>query len=222
MKESGDMKRARLVAAVLGSVLVASAAAGQADTAALKDPSALVDTAPESFKVNFDTSAGKFVASVRRSWAPNGADRFYNLVKRGFYDNARFFRVIDGALAQFGVHSEPEIAAVWASARIAADPVKTSNKKGTLTFAMGSGPDTRTTQVFINLTDNMRLDASGFAPFGEISSGLDVVEKLYSGYGDGPPRGKGPNPGRLQLEGNVYLAKEFPKLSYIKTATVAK
>jgi peptidyl-prolyl cis-trans isomerase A (cyclophilin A) len=217
------MNRVRLIVAVLGSIgLVASAVGGQADTAALKDPSLFVDTAPDSFKVNLDTNVGKFVVSVRRSWAPNGADRFYNLVKRGFYDNARFFRVIDGALAQFGVHGEPDVAAVWAGARIPADPVKTSNKKGTLTFAMGAGPDTRTTQVFINLTDNMRLDASGFAPFGEISSGQDVSDKIYGGYGDGPPRGKGPNPGRLQLEGNAYLAKEFPKLSYIRTATIGR
>ena len=158
--------------AVTLTLLVAFAVAmnGQATRgkAALMKPADLKEQAPATFKANFDTSAGPFVIEVHRDWAPNGADRFYNLVKRGFYDEVRFFRVIPGFMAQFGIHGDPSVMAVWRSSIIPPDPVKQSNKKGFVTYAMGASPDTRTTQLFINLVDNTRLDASGFAPFGQV------------------------------------------------------
>jgi len=189
--------------------------------AALKNPAALKETAPATYRVNFDTSAGTFVVQVTRAWAPNGADRFFNLVKNGFYDDARFFRVISNFMVQFGIPADPAIAAVWRNARIAPDPVRESNRRGFITYAMAGTPDSRTTQVFINFRDNANLDGGGFAPFGQIMTGMDVVDKLYSGYGEGAPNGKGPDQGRIQMEGNAYLMKEFPNLSYIKKATIA-
>ncbi|HSL24126.1 MAG TPA: peptidylprolyl isomerase [Vicinamibacterales bacterium] len=190
--------------------------------AALKNPSALKETAPATYKVRFDTSVGPFVVQVNRDWAPHGADRFYNLVKNGFYDECRFFRVISGFMVQFGISGDPAVMAALRSAQIPRDPVKQSNKRGYITYAMGASPDTRTTQVFINFADNSNLDSMGFAPFGQVVSGMDVVDKIHSGYGEGRPRGNGPEQGRLQMEGNAYLAKEFPKLDYIKAATIEK
>jgi peptidyl-prolyl cis-trans isomerase A (cyclophilin A) len=133
----------------------------------------------------------------------------------------RFFRVIPGFMAQFGIHGDPAVSAVWRSARIPDDPVKQGNKKSYITFAT-AGPGTRTTQLFINLVDNQALDGQGFAPLGRVVSGMNVVEKLYGGYGEGAPSGHGPEQGRVQMEGNAYLEKSFPKLDYIKTATIAK
>ena len=186
-----------------------------ADTSKLKDPSALKEQAPASYKVNFDTSAGKFVVDVHRDWAPKGADRFYNLVKNGFFDECRFFRVVPNFMVQFGINGEPDIQKSWANANITDDPVKQSNKKGYITFAT-RGKDTRTSQVFINFKDNGFLDAQGFAPFGEISSGMDVVEKINAEYGEKP------NQGSIQSNGNTYLKASFPKLDYIKKATIGK
>ena len=187
----------------------------------LTSPSALNEQAPANYKARFDTSKGVFVVEVRRDIAPNGADRFYNLVKNGFYDNTRFFRIISGFMVQFGIHGEPATMAPWRNATIKDDPVKTSNVRGFMTFAT-SGPDSRTTQVFINFADNSMLDGKGFAPFGRVVSGMDVVDKLYSEYGEGAPRGTGPDQGRLQMEGNAYLAKSYPKLDYVKKATIEK
>jgi peptidyl-prolyl cis-trans isomerase A (cyclophilin A) len=199
-------------------------AAQTASNPALKNPASLKETAPAKYNVKFDTSVGVFVVEVQRAWAPNGADRFYNLVKNGYYDNARFFRVIEGFMVQFGINGDPAVNAVWQSARIPRDPVKESNQPGYLTFAMQggpTGPDTRTTQVFINFGDNSRsLDSQGFAPFGKVASGMDVVNKIYSGYGEGAPSGKGPEQGMAQSQGNAYLMKNFPKLDYIKKATI--
>ncbi|OLC37300.1 MAG: peptidylprolyl isomerase [Acidobacteria bacterium 13_1_40CM_3_56_11] len=181
--------------------------------------------APAQFKVNFDTSAGVFEVEVHRDWSPNGADRFYNLVKNGFFDNARFFRVISGFMVQFGLNGDPAVNSVWREARIPRDPVKEGNKRGNITFAMQggpNGPDTRTTQVFINFRDNSNLDPIGFASFGRVTKGMDVVDKIYSGYGEGAPSGAGPEQGRVQSEGNAYLTKDFPKLDYIKKASIAK
>lgn len=210
-------------AAMAGALTIAAAitVAAQAPRGkpALMDPAAAKEQAPAMFKAQFDTSAGPFVVEVHREWAPLGADRFYNLVKRGFFDNARFFRVIPGFMAQFGINGDPSISAVWRGARIPDDPVKQSNRKGYITFATG-GPGTRTTQLFINLVDNVRLDGSGFAPFGQVASGMNVVEKLYGGYGEGAPGGKGPEQGRVQMEGNKYLEAQFPMLDYIKMATI--
>jgi peptidyl-prolyl cis-trans isomerase A (cyclophilin A) len=196
---------------------------GQAGTnAALKNPAALKEMAPATFKANFDTSAGMFVVEVHRDWAPNGADRFYNLVKNGFYDNVRFFRVIPDFMVQFGINGDPALNSVWQPARIPRDPVKQSNTRGFITYAMAGSPDTRTTQVFINFKDNSPLDAQGFAPFGKVTTGMNVVDKIYSGYGEGAPSGRGPDQGRIQAEGNAYLMKDFAKLDYVKKATIEK
>jgi len=187
----------------------------------LANPASLTERAPATYKVKFDTSKGPFVVEVNRAWAPNGADRFYNLVKSGFYDNVRFFRVISGFMVQFGINGDPKVASAWRAAQIKDDPVTQSNKRGLITFAT-AGPDTRTTQVFINFGDNAALDRQGFAPFGRIVSGMDVVDALYADYGEGAPRGRGPDQGRLQAEGNAYLTRDFGKMDYIKKATIEK
>ena len=166
-----------------------------------------------------ETSKGAFVIQVTRSWAPNGADRFYNLVKNGFFDDARFFRVIDGFMVQFGISGNPDVSAAWTNATIPDDPVRESNARGTVTFAT-AGPNTRTTQVFINFNNNSMLNGQGFAPFGKVVSGMNVVDSFYKGYGEGAPRGNGPNQGLLKSQGNAYLLTQFPKLDYIKKATI--
>jgi peptidyl-prolyl cis-trans isomerase A (cyclophilin A) len=185
----------------------------------LGNPAALKEQAPPVYKVDFDTTKGPFVIEVHRDWAPNGADRFYNLVKNGFYDDARFFRVVEGFMVQFGIHGDPRVSAVWREARIKDDPVRISNKRTFVTFAT-AGPNTRTTQVFISYGNNSNLDGQGFAPFGQVVSGMKVVDSLYSGYGEGAPQGLGPEQGKLQSEGNAYLARGFGKLDYIKKATI--
>jgi len=185
----------------------------------LADPAALTEKAPASYKVKFDTSKGVFVLQINRDWAPNGADRFYNLVKNGYYDNVRFFRVISGFMVQFGINGDPKLNPVWRQARIQDDTVKQSNKRGNITFAT-SGPNSRTTQVFINFKDNAGLDGQGFAPFGSVISGMNVVDQLYAGYGEGAPSGRGPDQGRTQAEGNAYLQKDFPQLDFVKKATI--
>lgn len=204
----------RLLAFVL-----ALTAAAPALSQNLMNPAALNQQAPATYKVDFDTSKGSFVVDVHRDWAPHGADRFYNLVRNGFFDNARFFRVIKGFMVQFGINAEPKVSAQWRGARIPDDPVKQSNTRGMITFAT-AGPNTRTTQVFINFADNRALDRQGFAPFGQVTSGMNVVDQLYSDYGEGAPSGQGPEQGRVQAEGNAYLTQSFPKLDYIKKATI--
>jgi len=185
----------------------------------LGNPSSLNEKAPAVYKAKFDTSKGTFVIEVHRDWAPNGADRFYNLVKNGFYNDARFFRVISGFMVQFGISGNPDVSAVWRESTIPDDPVKQSNTRGMVSFAT-AGPNTRTTQVFINFGDNSSLDSQGFAPFGQVVSGMNVVDSIYSGYGEGAPRGRGPDQGRIQTEGNAYLVEKFPKLDYVKKATI--
>jgi peptidyl-prolyl cis-trans isomerase A (cyclophilin A) len=197
--------------------MLATPVFGQASK--LTSPATLAEKAPAAYKVRLDTSKGVVVIDVRRDWAPNGADRFYNLVKNGFYDDIRFFRVINGFMVQFGINGDPKVSAPWRTATIKDDPVKQSNKRGYITFAT-SGPDSRTSQVFINFGDNAGLDRQGFAPFGQVTSGMDVVDSLYSGYGEGAPQGRGPDQGRIQREGNNYLAKDFPRLDYVKKATI--
>jgi peptidyl-prolyl cis-trans isomerase A (cyclophilin A) len=187
----------------------------------LSDPASLNEKAPAVYQAKFDTSKGAFVIDVHRDWAPNGADRFYNLVKNGFYNDVRFFRVLDGFMAQFGINGNPNLSAVWRNASIKDDPVKQSNARGTVTFAT-AGPNTRTTQVFINFGDNAGLDGQGFSPFGKVASGMDVVDALYGGYGEGAPRGDGPDQGQVQAQGNAYLEKAYPKLDYVKTATIVQ
>jgi peptidyl-prolyl cis-trans isomerase A (cyclophilin A) len=213
--------------AIIGILALAAAGAtlaGQADKTKLTNLAAFSEQAPATFKASFDTSKGPFVITAHRDWAPIGADRFYNLVKNGYYDDVRFFRVIDGFMAQFGMHGTPAVQSAWgaSSARLKDDPVKQGSKRGYVVFAH-AGPNTRTTQLFINFKDNSSmLDKQGFAAFGEVTSGMDVVDKLYSGYGDGAPQGRGPEQGRITAEGNAYLTKSFPKLDYIKSAAIGK
>ena len=206
---------------ILTLVLALFAAPALAQAPNLANPAALNEQAPASYKVRFDTSKGAFVIQVTRAWAPHGADRFYNLVKNGFYDNVRFFRVISGFMVQFGINGDPQLSARWRAAQIADDPVTQSNKRGMITFAT-AGPNTRTTQVFINFADNTNLDGMGFAPFGRIVSGMNVVDAINAEYGEGAPRGRGPDQGRLQNEGNAYLAREFARMDYVKKATIEK
>jgi peptidyl-prolyl cis-trans isomerase A (cyclophilin A) len=183
--------------------------------ARLKKPASLKDVAPATFNARFDTSIGAFVVQVHRDWAPKGADRFYNLVKYGYYDGGRFFRVLPGFMVQFGINGDPSIQSAWVDANITDDPVKESNKRGYITFAT-AGPGTRTTQVFINFKDNARLDGQGFAPFGEVVSGMEIVDKINAEYRETPDQG------RIQTEGNVYLTRAFPRLDYIRKATIEK
>jgi peptidyl-prolyl cis-trans isomerase A (cyclophilin A) len=205
----------------IASLLLALVIAAPAYSQNLGNPAALKEQAPAVYKVEFDTSKGPFVIEVHRDWAPNGADRFYNLVKNGFYDNTRFFRVIEGFMAQFGVNGDPKVSAAWREARIKDDAVKVSNKRTFVTFAT-AGPNTRTTQVFISYGDNSNLDSQGFSPFGQVVSGMKVVDSLYSGYGEGAPGGRGPNQARVQSEGNAYLASSFPNLDYVLKATIVQ
>jgi peptidyl-prolyl cis-trans isomerase A (cyclophilin A) len=188
---------------------------------ALLSPAKLTEKAPDTFDVRFTTTKGDFLVRVTRAWAPNGADRFYNLVKNGFFDSASFFRTIPGFVVQFGLSAYPEVSKAWARETILDDPVTQTNKRGFVTYAMG-GKDTRTTQIFINLTDrNTRLDEMGFSPFGVVVEGMEVVEQLYGGYGDSVSRGgKGPEQDRIQTEGAAYLEKEFPNLDKIMSAKI--
>jgi len=188
---------------------------------ALLDPTLATKEAPKEYKVTVTTTKGDFTVLVHRDWAPKGADRFYNLVDIGFYDDAAFFRAIDGFMVQFGISGYPAVAEAWKEAEIDDDAVKTSNKRGYVTFAT-RGENTRTTQLFINYKDNTNLDRMGFAAFGEVVEGMDVVDKLYKGYGEGAPRGRGPSQGKLQKMGNAYLEADFPKLDYIKGMKLAE
>jgi len=186
---------------------------------ALLHPATLIAKAPAEYDVKFVTTAGEFTVHVTRAWAPNGADRFYNLVRHHYYDGASFFRVLSGFMAQFGLSEYPEVSNVWEKANIKDDPVTQHNRRGYVTFAT-AGPNTRSSQVFINFGNNEALDKMGFSPFGQVSEGMEVVDKLYSGYGEGAPDGKGPDQGRVGNEGRPYLMKNFPLLDSIKTATI--
>ena len=181
---------------------------------ALLNPSKADEKAPAAFKVKFNTTKGDFTIEVTRAWAPLGADRFYNLVKIGYFTDIAFFRVISGFMVQFGIHGDPAVSAKWREAGIKDDKPAQSNLKGYITYAM-AGPDTRTTQFFINYGDNSRLDDMGFAPFGKVTEGMNVVDSIYSGYGEGAPSGMGPDQGRAQMQGNAYFKKDFPKMDYI-------
>ena len=198
-----------------GTTAKPGASATRAYDRTLLRPALLKEKAPETFQVKFETTRGDFTVTVNRAWAPLGADRFYNLVKHHFYDSASFFRVVPGFVVQFGISAYPLVSAAWKNANLQDDPVTQSNKRGYLTFAT-AGPNTRTTQVFINLKDNAGLDRQGFAPFGLVDGqGMKVVEMLYDQYGD-----NGPDQGLLQSQGKSYLDKSFPKLDSTKTAAL--
>ncbi|MBN2341240.1 MAG: peptidylprolyl isomerase [Deltaproteobacteria bacterium] len=175
---------------------------------------------PEQFAVKLETTKGDIVIDVTKEWAPLGAQRFWELVNEGFFTDIAFFRVIENFIAQVGIHGDPAANTKWRNNPIQDDPVKQGNEKGTIVFAMG-GPNTRTTQIFINLKDNKQLDTMGFAAFGKVRD-LDVASSLYSGYGEGAPSGKGPSQMLIQTQGNKYLKPSFPQLDYIKTATILK
>jgi peptidyl-prolyl cis-trans isomerase A (cyclophilin A) len=176
--------------------------------------------APEKYQIKFETSKGNFVMEVTREWSPHGADRLYYLVKNNFYDGVRFFRVISDFMAQFGYHGDPEVSRIWCEMNIPDDPVKQSNLRGYVSYAMANFPNSRSTQLFINFKDNTFLDKSGFAPVGKIIEGMEVVDQLYSGYGEGAPQGAGPEQGRIMMEGNEYLTTNYPDLDYIKMARI--
>ena len=200
------------IAVVIATALVAA----QGNVEKLKDPSQLTERAPESFRARVDSSHGAFVIAVEREWAPLAADRFYNLVKNGFYNGSRFFRVLDGFMAQFGLHADPDVQSAWRTANLKDEPVMKSNTRGFVSFTRESSPNSRYTMIFINYKDNRYLDADGFAPFGQVVSGMDVVDKLYSGYG----RQNIPDQRRILREGNVFLQAEYPKLDFVKSATI--
>jgi peptidyl-prolyl cis-trans isomerase A (cyclophilin A) len=218
--------RTVLAAVIAGLAACDSAPPPPAETPPAPDSQPTVDiapvTAPDEFQVRLETTKGPVVLEVHRDWAPNGVDRFYQLVEAGFYDNSRFFRVIPGFMAQFGVNGDSATNAVWANRFIQDDPVTQSNKRGMVSFAQMSIPHSRSTQLFINLVDNTFLDPQNFAPFARVIEGLSAVDALYGGYGEGAPMGGGPDQTRIGYEGNAYLERDFPQLDYIRTARVVK
>jgi len=211
------MRRSAWIAAG-AAVLLALAACSPSNEAKKEAAAPKVEKAPELFKLSLDTSKGAIVVEVHKDWAPIGVDHLFELVKTGYYDGNRFFRVTH-SYVQFGINGDPQLSGLWSNAFLPDDPVKQSNVKGTLTFAH-LGANNRTTQLFFNLKDNKDLDKSGFAPVGKVVSGMDVVERLYSSYGDMPPRGQGPDPSKVQTQGNRYLEDHFPRLDYVKKATI--
>lgn len=191
-----------------------SKGAAAAGPPSLMNPASLRGKAPEEFKASFTTTKGNFVVEVHRAWAPLGADRFYNLVRGGFFSDAAFFRVVPNFMVQFGLSANPAVNKAWANTNFRDDLVKESNKRGYITFAKTSAPDSRSTQLFINFKDNAFLDSQGFAPFGTVVEGMDVVDKIYSGYGERPDQGK------ITMEGKAYLDKNFPQLDRITSAKI--
>jgi peptidyl-prolyl cis-trans isomerase A (cyclophilin A) len=180
-----------------------------------------MEKAPDAFRVKLETSKGDVVILVNRSWAPHGADRFYNLVKIGYYDGVTFYRVIRGFMAQCGFNGDPAVSAAWSQAKISDDPVTQPNTRGMVTFAQPSMPNARTTQFFVNYGDNSYLkDHGAFAPFGKVIAGMEVMDSIYAGYGEGAPQGRGPSQARVMREGNSYLKENFPRLDSITRATI--
>lgn len=218
--------RVRIAPVALGLVLAACGGGepgqGGPDGEAVSPlffPRRLTERAPDTFRARFETTAGEFVVEVHRGWSPNGADRFWNLVKNGYYDDTRVYRVVEGFMAQFGVHGDPTLGYQWRNSVIPDDPVLQSNTRGRVSFAR-SGPNSRINEVFINLRDNPSLDDEGFSPMGEVVEGMEVVDEFHDGYGDGPPRGDGPYQAQARAQGNAYLDAEFPELTRILRATV--
>ena len=193
-------------------------AGDSANTIAL--PNAAAAPAPSVFYVRFETSKGPFVVEAHRDWAPHGVDRFHQLVQSQYFDNVGFFRVVSSFMAQFGMHGDPTVNAAWENLTIPDDSVVQSNRRGYVSFASLSTPNSRTTQLFISTVNNRPLDEMGFAPIGRVVEGMAVVDSLYADYGDAPPGGQGPDQTRITAEGNGYLEREFPKLDFIRTARV--
>lgn len=212
------MFRTLFVLVAILALSVSVAVAQPAAKASLTNPAAFKEQAPAVFKANFETDIGSFVIEVHRDWSPNGADRFYNLVKSGYLDGVKFFRVMPGFMVQFGMHGDPAVQAAWSSARIQDDPVKESNSRGYVTFAKPNAPNARSTQIFINFADNAGLDAQGFSPFGKVVTGMAVVDKINAKYGAAP----GNDQGNIASGGNAYLDKTYPGLTFIKKATIVQ
>ena len=206
-----------LLTALATAVLAVPAAAVAAPNPALLHPAKLHAKAPAVYKVRFKTTKGAFVVTVHRAWAPRGADRFYNLVRARFYDGDPLFRVVPGFVVQFGISATPAVSKAWQDATIKDDPVRHSNVPGTVSFAT-AGPDTRTTQVFVNLGSNAFLDSQGFAPFGQVTSDMTAIAKLYHGYGERPTNAQG----QIAAQGEAFVKATFPKLDRILTARVVK
>lgn len=217
------MRNARRSASLLLLIAVVSIPACSIRNQPLYEPpqEELYAAAPDSFRVLMQTNRGPLTVMAYRHWAPAGVDRFYYLVRYGYYDGTRFFRVLRGFVAQFGLHGDTAVSAAWRGRVIADDSVRQSNRRGTISFA-SAGPNTRTVQLFINLADNPRLDTLGvgFPPIARVVSGMDVVDSLYSGYGEGAPRGSGPSQDSISRQGNAYLDRSFPKLDYVVEARV--
>jgi peptidyl-prolyl cis-trans isomerase A (cyclophilin A) len=226
--------RVRRRAVALGAAVLAAAGATgcgvfRRGPSPVRPPAALLNpdtrqeraAAPDTFDVRFETSRGPFTVRVARAWAPRGADRLYYLVRNGYYNDARFFRVLPRFAVQWGAAADPRVNKVWETRTIPDDPVRRGNARGTVSFAT-AGPNTRTTQLFVNLVNNFRLDRMGFTPLGRVVEGMEVVDSLYSGYGEGPPAGRGPDQDRIAAEGNAYLRRDFPRLDYIRAATVVR
>jgi len=208
-----------LSAAAMGCLLMCSCSSAPETKPAAAAKSAKPTHAPDTFRAHLDTSQGAVLLEITRAWAPYGADHFYQLLQNGYYDGDRFYRVVPRFVVQFGINGDPKVSGLWSQLRIPDDPVKQKNRKGTVTFA-SSGPGTRTTQVFVNMRDNLALDRQGFAPFGRVAEGMDVLERLYGGYGDMPPRGSGPDGVEIERQGNPYLDAHFARLDYIQKATI--
>ena len=207
-----NRRRSLAVFASLVAVLFSFACGGK--------KSAEMKSGPAEYKVKLTTTKGDIVILVHRDWAPLGADHFYELTNMGFYNGNYFFRALKNFIVQWGINGDPKVNKDWSEISIKDDPPKVSNKIGTVVFAM-AGPNSRTTQVFINLGNNSTtLDSQGFTPFGEVIQGMDNVFNIYTGYGDGPPEGTGPSQENIAIDGNPYLEEHFPKLDYIKTAKV--
>ncbi len=213
---------AALALAVLVAAVSLTVARAQDPGNSLLNPAGaeINQQAPPVFTAKFETTKGDILIEVHREWAPRGADRFYNLVLHGFYAECRFFRVVADFMAQIGIHGDPAVTKAWMRANLLDDPVKQSNTRGFVTYAKSAAPNSRTTQIFFNFGDNANLDRQGFAPFGKVVKGMDVVDALYAGYGEAAPRGSGPDQMQLMLQGNAYLVEGFPKLDYVKACSI--
>jgi peptidyl-prolyl cis-trans isomerase A (cyclophilin A) len=206
------------VSAAVSLALVGCSSSDESKKVEVPKAAAKVEKTPDVFHAVFDTSKGQVVVEVHRDWAPIGVDHLFNLIQTGFYDGVRFFRVTH-SYVQFGINGNSKTNSLWSTAYLPDDPVKQSNVRGTLTFAH-LGANNRTTQLFFNMKNNKDLDKQGFAPLGKVITGMDVVESLYSAYGDMAPRGQGPDPSKIEVQGNAYLDAKFPRLDYIKKATI--
>ena len=209
-----SMKAQRLSLVVLAALLTSCSSTEKATTGSGPvDPAKWTKESPASYKARFETTAGPFTVEVQREWAPLGADRFYNLVQSGYFNGGRFFRVVPGFVIQFGLSADPAVTAAWKNTNLQDDPVRRSNGRGFLSFAT-SGPNTRTTQLFINVGENMRLDQMGFSPFGLVTEGMEAVDKITAEYGESPQQPE------IEQKGEAYLQENFPKLDKITKASI--